>query len=518
MPHRIPGRRVSWLCRVEADREGGYHRKHGIDAKYSFRGKTVRVSEYYSLNRTQPTLDFVDVDVEGDTPLFVSPRALRLLPSTWGDECSSLIQNFFTAVLELIRGGQNRDAERLLRTLREPNETHLGLSKGRARGRALGHQSAHNVWSALSESEAAVSGLLVDLEDTALMVEGISVDIVSDMTTNIMRGPLIRYTQEMCEYYGIPLEEAVSSGPLWDPIGLQWFPSQFERLPVALGEKLLLVPKVVVRKHVEYDLNEYYRHYLLEHLREEELNANTELVELLRDGRRRVTKKALIAKYGQGKRTVVRETLNHPEVLNRYRREKETTPSRPLTHEQLADIEDTEEPDWDTLLSDVLRIQPGRAEASDFEKAIEVLMTTLFYPVLANPQKQHKIHRGRKRIDITYTNMATQGFFGWLARHYPAQHVFVECKNYGREVGNPEADQLSGRFSPSRGKFGLLVCRGFEDKNLFVQRCHDTAQDDRGFIIPIDDEDLSEIVELQKGGGDFFALPLLRSRFNQLIM
>jgi hypothetical protein len=81
--------------------------------------------------------------------------------------------------------------EALLRALREPNETHLGLSKGRSRGHALGNESAHDVWSALSRSEAAKSGLLKDLEDTVLMIEGISVDIVSDMTTNIIRGPLI---------------------------------------------------------------------------------------------------------------------------------------------------------------------------------------------------------------------------------------------------------------------------------------------------------------------------------------
>ncbi len=49
------------------------------------------VSEYYNLGRTQPSLDCVDVDVIGDVPVFVSPRALRLLRSRWGDECVSLV-------------------------------------------------------------------------------------------------------------------------------------------------------------------------------------------------------------------------------------------------------------------------------------------------------------------------------------------------------------------------------------------------------------------------------------------
>jgi hypothetical protein len=92
-----------------------------------------------------------------------------MLPTEWGDECVHLVQNFFQTVLEFIRSGQNDRAEALLRVLREPNETHLGLSKGRSQGRALGSESARDVWRALSESEAATSGLLEDLEDTVTL-------------------------------------------------------------------------------------------------------------------------------------------------------------------------------------------------------------------------------------------------------------------------------------------------------------------------------------------------------------
>jgi hypothetical protein len=89
----------------------------------------MRVSEYYHLGRTQPSLSFVDVDHHGDVKLFVSPRAIGLLPTPWGDECVSLIQSFFGKVLELIQTGQRGPAEALLRVLKEPNETHLGLSQ-----------------------------------------------------------------------------------------------------------------------------------------------------------------------------------------------------------------------------------------------------------------------------------------------------------------------------------------------------------------------------------------------------
>ena len=66
----------------------------------------MRVSQFYKLGRSQATLDFVDVDTVTDTPVFISPKALTILPSEFGDECVHAIQNFFKTILELVRTGQ----------------------------------------------------------------------------------------------------------------------------------------------------------------------------------------------------------------------------------------------------------------------------------------------------------------------------------------------------------------------------------------------------------------------------
>lgn len=66
----------------------------------------MRVSKHYNLNRTQASLDFVDVDISSDTPVFISPQALTMLPSDWGQECVHLIQNYFQKILGLIRVGK----------------------------------------------------------------------------------------------------------------------------------------------------------------------------------------------------------------------------------------------------------------------------------------------------------------------------------------------------------------------------------------------------------------------------
>jgi hypothetical protein len=369
----------------------------------------------------------------------------------------------------------------------------------------------------LSTSEAVKSGLLEDLEESVLMVKHVSDDIVSDITTNILRQPLIRYTQHACEYYGIPTEPDIDSGPMWDPAAKRWF-SDYVELPVASKKKLLLVPKAIVRLKMDYNQDEYFRHYLLERLRAVELSANTSLVHVLKDGRRRVTKKDLEQKYGRGKSTIVEQTRNYPDVLQRYRKDRKHDVKPPLTHERIAESIDAAPPDWDSLLQAVKDITPGTAEATAYEKAIEQLLTALFYPSLTNPSLQHEIHEGRKRIDITYVNCASEGFFYWLALNYTAPHIFVECKNYGKEIGNPELDQLSSRFGKSRGQVGFLVCRSFLKKDLFLKRCRDTAQDGRGFIIPLDDSDLALLIKHLDPSHAADRHKLLRQRFETLTM
>lgn len=100
----------------------------------------------------------------------------------------------------------------------------------------------------------------------------------------------------------------------------------------------------------------------------------------------------------------------------------------------------------------------------------------------------------------------------------PAANIYVECKNYEGEVANPELDQISGRFSPTRGKVGLLVCRKFDDKERFIAGCRDTAQDDRGFVIPLDDDDLQDLVEHVQSSTDTIPrFEFLMERFQRLI-
>jgi hypothetical protein len=59
-------------------------------------------------------------------------------------------------------------------------------------------------------------------------------------------------------------------------------------------------------------------------------------------------------------------------------------------------------------------------------------------------------------------------------------------------------------------------------KDLFLQRCRDTADDDRGFIVAVDDDDLRSLVEEARNASDeefdVARFELLRKRFDKLVM
>jgi hypothetical protein len=478
----------------------------------------MRVSEYFKLSVGQGEVDFVDVHIDRDVQLFFDPTAIRHAHGAFRDECVALLQSFFDHVVDLIRKGSHGKARALLNQLSEPSETHLGYAGRGSHGLGVGPDRARQLWEALRDSEAVKTGLLQDLEDTALLIPGIDVDIVSDITTNVIRGPLIRYTQAMAQTYGIDLAPGVASGPCWDSNAKRWV-QQHVFLPLARKRRLVLVPKAFVRRGITYSAPDYYDNYILTFLMEEEYNKpGSALVHLLKDGRRRVYKKEIRKQYGSSKETILEVTLRQPDLLAEYRRDRRESPKPPLYSQGLVDYADYEPPDWNASLTALSSIPPGKDHADEYHDRIFGLLTALFSPHLVWPEKEVKIHGGRKRVDIVFANVATEGFFGWVAERYSAQHVFIECKNYSSDPRNPEVDQLAGRFSPRRGKLGFLVCRTIENRDLLLKRCRDTADDDRGYIIPLDDGDVTALVGLMRNGGEVPLAKELRDRFSTLVM
>lgn len=265
------------------------------------------------------------------------------------------------------------------------------------------------------------------------------------------------------------------------------------------GRAVILVPKYSVRRRLSLDSQEFYNKQMIEFLAEEHLIASSSLVHTLKNGRRRVFKKDIKERHPFIKDDLADFVREHPEVLEEYKKLKGA--QGPLTMSELD--EDFDEAALATALETVLPgIAPGAANASKYHHLMIGVLSFLFFPGLIEPIKEREIHEGRKRIDIKFTNSGTGVFFERVLKAVQtrAVSVSIECKNYSADPANPELDQLSGRFSHTRGFLGFLCCRTLQDKITMKRRCHDTAMDGRGYIIVLSDDEILSFLRMVAAG------------------
>jgi hypothetical protein len=451
-------------------------------------------------------------------PLFIDPYALSTREDQFSIECNSIIVNFFQGVIDDIKNENFQRAKHNLDKLSEPNDTHLGLSRRKSRGRGVSGEQSVDLFDRLKESKAVQTGFLKDLSDCELVIPGISRDKISDIVTNIIKIKLIEYTKEQCHTYSIPTS-SIPSGRYWNPEKGIW-DQTYEEMPSYRGARIVFVPKAIVRYSIEFCHPKYYNGFVLEFLQTEHINANTGLVRILKNGNHVVRKKDLKEQpqYQMSKDFLYHFSREHPEVMRKY------INSLPETISSLSDSQIEEKQiekityNYDDLKTQLSNIPPGKQSENTYHNLMIGIIGAIFYPSLIIPIKEERIHEGRKRIDITYQNAAKSGFFEFLSKHVPCPFVVVECKNYTDDPQNPEIDQLSGRFSPRRGQFGILVCREIADKDLMHQRCKDTATDARGYMVALDDTDILSLLDMKKNNDEKSIENFLLEKYKKLVI
>lgn len=452
----------------------------------------MKISEIFKLNKSQYELDFVDIDIDKDMSLFLDPYFISKTEFPLAEEAYSTLKDYFNYLLLLLRKGKIQEAKECFSFLGESNELCLGMSRNKPSGKGMGPSDADKIFKSLIDSKAYQTGLMEDIEDFRIFVPNVDKDKVSDMAANIIRKHLIIYTQEQCTLWGIPLQEGVPSGYFWNKELREWT-NEYTRMLIADGKKIILVPKRLVSYSKEYTDEKYMQHYVLNFLQSEHLRLQSSIVrERVKSKEQYVTKKdARAIEESEGrvdKKWLAAFTLEHPEVFAEFKK-KSISRITAISNQDLDGISIKDVLAY--LKKYLIEIPQGKESATDYHRTVVGIMELLFYPFLAHPNIEEEIHEGRKRIDITFDNCAESGFFYRLPTSYnvPSRFIIVECKNYSRDIKNPELDQLAGRFSPNRGQFGIAACRSIEDMDLFMNRCIDTAKDHRGYIIPLVDED-----------------------------
>ena len=187
-------------------------------------------SEHFQINKTQAELDFVNVPVDGDIPLFVDPFAISQREDRWSQECFRTIVSYFDRAIAAIRAEDWGTARDLFGHLNEPNETRFGFSKHRPRGAGIGPNQAGKLLYALSQSSAVRTGFLRSLEEAELMVRDIGRDKISDLTTCVIRRHLAEYTKDQCDLHEIATQ-AVPLGPYYSAERGHWVSDYFDLPP-----------------------------------------------------------------------------------------------------------------------------------------------------------------------------------------------------------------------------------------------------------------------------------------------
>lgn len=118
----------------------------------------MHFAQYYGLNYNQAELDFVDISLDHDFPLFFDPYAFSISEDAWSLQCHEDIVSFFETALHCVRSGNEARGRSLFNHLHEPNETCLGWSRGRPQGRGIGRHQAGQIYQALATSAAAQTG------------------------------------------------------------------------------------------------------------------------------------------------------------------------------------------------------------------------------------------------------------------------------------------------------------------------------------------------------------------------
>lgn len=472
----------------------------------------MKFSQCFELNLPQAALDFVDVDLETDTPLYIDPYVLSTRTDEFSLECAEAVSSFFQELINCIRAGDTSRAQLLLSHLHEPNETCLGLSLGRSSGRGVGGLQSNQLYSALSRSTAVRTGFVQDLSDCELVVEGIGPDKISDITTNLIRAQLIRYTQEQCAAHGIPLTGTYPSGPIWSPVTMSWDQS-YVQMPVFNGRRILLVPKFIVRWHTSMSYREYYTHFVLNFIQANPA-AFGGLTHLARTRSGVIPKRELQDAFPCGKEFLLQFSENHPGVFEDYKRRKAA--EKPLTNEELEEFDPALLAHY--FSAQLSQVPRGRSGETQYHRLIAAILTFLFYPNLVTPRIEEPVNDGKKRIDITYVNAAVDGLFKRFTAvtGRSSLKIIAECKNYSSDVGNPEVDQLLGRFAGHRGWLGFLLSRTVDNPARLLERCRDVARDFQGYILAFDDRDIFTMLELVAKGQSRGVVNFVEARFNAL--
>ena len=206
-------------------------------------------SEAFSIQAADQ-YEWFDPILERDSRVFVDPFAVFAdTDEQWRQEHDTIIEYFHKAFETLARSNlrpthQFYKRTLVLMTFPEPREFRLGYGANHPDGSGSGPGLARLVVAAMVQ---AIQRGLEDMrhfEELGILIEGINKDRISDITCNLLKPRLIKYTQEACRSLDLPMQTSRLKHSVYNELRWRWEDAE-QLVPVdpVSGRPILLIPR-----------------------------------------------------------------------------------------------------------------------------------------------------------------------------------------------------------------------------------------------------------------------------------
>jgi len=218
--------------------------------------ETLSFSQTYKIKKTKED-DWFDPILDTDVKLFLDPFLISHTEHPLFQNTHKDIVRFFQHAFKLVATANSTKNERLKRTTLEmlsfPEvfELCLGYSSRSVKGSGAGKGFANLLYESITSY--LEMGMHVEevnqLEIMSIFVRGLGCDRISDITANLLKPYLIKYTQEIAKRHKIEMKKLPLNKIKYNSKLSKW-ESGYVVLPenTSNGAPVLLVPKYFLRK------------------------------------------------------------------------------------------------------------------------------------------------------------------------------------------------------------------------------------------------------------------------------
>lgn len=286
--------------------------------------------EFFNIPKDSVEVDFLDICLEKDTPLFIDSYYLTWSSNIYCQKSLSTQKIFMEELMLSLKNSDDPKAIELCSHFPEPKCTGIGVSTASFNGRGSKKIKVEKILNALKKSKAAQTGLLEDLEELILVTEGIGADTISDITTNICMKYFAQYTLEKCKKLNIPTEITHKYFFYFCEQDKVWKKTKFELPHVPLGKEqvlspIVLLPTEILDSIISYDTQFFFTNiatplYVRDVLKYQPTASFIYSVKSTKERKVNVTDmRNLHPEYRGGKKNMDKLIADNPELLKEYR-------------------------------------------------------------------------------------------------------------------------------------------------------------------------------------------------------